>query len=188
MSNARKLFRMFKSLIEWQKINVLLGKASSTPPLKFILQMIPRVAFFFYWILDTIVVLSKIKFLTTVDNVKLMYRWAFLWTIANVTSLLGALLELADLAQEEKKLKKKMTGSNNVQDEDKGQQNSQNIAKQVQMINAKRFSQILIVIKSCGDLITSTQSMGLPKQLFGFEFSDGAIGIGGGTSAAISCY
>ena len=100
-SNARKLFRMFKSLIEWQKINLLLGKANSTPPLKFILQLIPRVSFFFFWILDTIVVLSKIKFLTTVDNVKLMYRWAVLWTIANVTSLLGALLELFDLAQEE---------------------------------------------------------------------------------------
>ena len=67
MSNARKLFRMFKSLIEWQKINTLLGKARSTAPLKFILALIPRIAFFFYWILDTLVVLSKIKFLRNLD-------------------------------------------------------------------------------------------------------------------------
>lgn len=98
MSNARKLFRVFKSLIEWQKINLLLGKAGTIPPLKFILQLIPRVAFFFYWIFDTLVVLTKIKFLTTLDQAKIMYRWAFLWTIANFTSLLGALLELFDLA------------------------------------------------------------------------------------------
>ena len=110
MSNARKLFRVLKSLIEWQKINVLLGKAGSMPALKFILQMIPRVAFFIYWIFDTLVVLSKIKFLTSIDQAKVMYRWAFLWTIGNFTTLLGALLELFELSQEESKLKKKMVG------------------------------------------------------------------------------
>jgi hypothetical protein len=39
-----------------------------------------------------------------------------------------------------------------------------------------------------GDSITSTQLLGLPKQYLGFEFNDGAVGLGGLTSALISCY
>lgn len=67
MSNARKLFRMLKSLLEYKKINMLLGKADSKPLFKLILQLAPRIAFFFYWILDTIIVLGKIKVLRNVD-------------------------------------------------------------------------------------------------------------------------
>lgn len=104
MSNARKLFRMLKSLIEYKKINIILGKADQTPLHKLILQLIPRVAFFFYWILDTIVVLSKIKFLTKTDMKTLTYRWAFLWTIANVFGVINAIVELVEISKSEAKL------------------------------------------------------------------------------------
>ena len=63
MSNARKLFRVGKSLLEYQKIMVLLGKMDKMALHKFILAMIPRVAFFFFWIFDTLIILGKIKVL-----------------------------------------------------------------------------------------------------------------------------
>ena len=56
------------------------------------------------------------------------------------------------------------------------------------MLKTKKFAEVLIAIKSCGDLITSTQNMGLPKKYLGMEFNDGMVGCGGLTSAVISCY
>ena len=112
MSNARKLFRVLKSLIEYKKIMELLGKQTSMVMYKFILKLIPRVAFFIYWIFDTLVVLRKINVLPSIDLAWVSYRWAFFWTIANLTSALGALVELVDLAKEEAKLiAKKKLGS-----------------------------------------------------------------------------
>ena len=71
MSNARKLFRVLKWLIEYKKINTLLGKADSIPIYKLILQLCPRIAFFFYWILDTFLILGKIKVLPNIDVAKI---------------------------------------------------------------------------------------------------------------------
>jgi|TARA_B110001450_G_C17499240_1_gene431564 hypothetical protein len=67
MANARKLFRLFKSLLEYKKINALLGKAESMPIHKFILALIPRLAFFCFWLFDHLVILTKIKVLNGMD-------------------------------------------------------------------------------------------------------------------------
>jgi hypothetical protein len=103
-SNARKLFRMLKFLIEYKNIRALLGKAENMKLHKFILALIPRVAFFFYWFLDTIIVMIKIKVLKNWDAKNITHKWALLWTIANFTGILGALVELYELATEEVKL------------------------------------------------------------------------------------
>ena len=55
-------------------------------------------------------------------------------------------------------------------------------------LEKKRFAETLNVLKFAGDSITSTQLMGLPSRYFGFNFNDGAVGLGGLTSAVISCY
>jgi hypothetical protein len=47
---------------------------------------------------------------------------------------------------------------------------------------------VLNIIKNLGDSITASQSLGYPNRYFGFNFSDGAVGIGGFTSAAITCF
>jgi hypothetical protein len=54
---------------------------------------------------------------------------------------------------------------------------------QLKVFNAK-----LTIIKSLGDNITASSLLGWPKKFFNFEFNDGAIGLGGLTSALISCY
>lgn len=104
MSNARKLFRILKSLMEYKKINAILGKADSTPIHKLILLLAPRISSFFYWILDTLIVLSKIKFLTTVDLKWCTYRHALLWTFTNLVQALAAVINLVEIGKEEAKL------------------------------------------------------------------------------------
>ena len=104
MANARKLFRLFKSLLEYKKINALLGKADSMPVHKFILALIPRIAFFIFWFFDHLVILSKIKVLNGLDTKWIQYRWALCWTIANWVSIIGAIVELCELNKEEAKL------------------------------------------------------------------------------------
>ena len=104
MSNARKLFRVLKSLMEYKKINAILGQADTTPIHRVILLLIPRISSFFYWILDTIIVLAKIKFLKNIDIPWVTYRHAFLWTITNFAQAFTAILDLLSLAKEEAKL------------------------------------------------------------------------------------
>lgn len=103
-SNARKLFRILKFLIEYKKINIILGKADSTPIHKLILLLIPRICFFFYWIFDTFIVLTKIKVLNGFDAAWLTHKWASLWTVANFTNILGAIVDLVEMGKEESKL------------------------------------------------------------------------------------
>jgi len=95
---------MLKFLIEYKNIRVLLGKAENMKLHKFILAIVPRIAYFFYWFLDTIIVMIKIKVLRNWDAKSITHKWALLWTIANFTGILGALVELYELANEEYKL------------------------------------------------------------------------------------
>jgi hypothetical protein len=47
---------------------------------------------------------------------------------------------------------------------------------------------VLNFIKNAGDAITASQLLGYPKRFFGINFSDTVVGLGGFTSAAITCY
>ena len=58
MGVARKLFRLFKSLNEYDTIRKYMSD-----PTKNALPILARAAFFFYWLFDNLVVLIKIKFL-----------------------------------------------------------------------------------------------------------------------------
>jgi hypothetical protein len=53
---------------------------------------------------------------------------------------------------------------------------------------AQRRTNILNVIKNLGDSITASQSLGYPTRFLGVNFNDGLVGVGGFTSAAITCY
>ena len=107
MSNARKMMRWAKSLIEYKKINELLGKKDSMPSIKFLLKLIPPLSRFFMWIFDTLSILGKVKVFPHMDMAYVSYRYALFWTIANIVSLLGALYELYDIARETAKLQAK---------------------------------------------------------------------------------
>ena len=151
MSNARKLFRMLKSLMEYQKINVLLGKADKMALHKLILALIPRLAYLVFWVFDTLVVLTKIGFTKRWAMKDLMYRWATLWTIANVFTIIGAIVELVEIGKEEAKMIASRKYTKTSEDKQDGYTGAQ-----LDQVKAKKFTQALTIIKCSGDLITST--------------------------------
>ena len=104
LSNARKLFRVLKFLLEYKKINEILGKADTMAIHKLILQIIPRIAFFFYWIFDTLIVLGKIKFLNNIDMKWITHKWALCWTTANFVGIIDHIVSLVEIGKEEAKL------------------------------------------------------------------------------------
>ena len=55
-------------------------------------------------------------------------------------------------------------------------------------IAKKKIENTLNLLKNLGDMVTASQALGLPKQLFGFDFTDGQVGFGGLLSAVITCY
>jgi hypothetical protein len=104
MANARKLFRFAKSILEYKKINDLLAKADTMPFHKLFLAVLTRVCFFFFWLLDHLVVLSKIKFSSQIDIKWVTHKWSTLWLIANTCTIITNIINLVELAREEAKL------------------------------------------------------------------------------------
>ena len=78
---------MLKFLVEVPKIQALLDKCSSMEVYKFLLKIIPRIAFFFYWIFDMLVILGKIKVLPNINMAWVQLQWATFWTIANLSTI-----------------------------------------------------------------------------------------------------
>ena len=188
------MFRVLKSLIEYQKINVILGKADSMKFHKLILELAPRVAFFFYWIFDTLIVLSKIKFLTNVDIKWITHKWASCWTFANFVGILGHIVELLELSKQEVQCiaKKRIASQDKTgQIDSNGQSQDKSLeaikAEQRDIAN-KQFKQYLGIIGKTGDSITSTNLLGWDKSYLGYQFNDGLIGLGGLASGLISAY
>ncbi len=55
-------------------------------------------------------------------------------------------------------------------------------------VNKRKFDNTLNLLKNLGDMVTASQGINLPKNLFGFDFNDGQVGFGGLLSAVITCY
>ena len=103
MRDARKLFRLAKSLVEYQKMQQLY--AQKAPQHKKILNILSRLGFFFYWIFDNIQILAKVKFLEGVDKEKAAKRAAFFWFLGLIFSVATVVIQMLEVAQEEAKLK-----------------------------------------------------------------------------------
>lgn len=154
---------------------------------KFILLIAPRIAYFFYWIFDTFIVLAKIKVLPNLDQAWLTFRWAAFWTFANLVNILAAVVELVEIGKDEAKLfaQRKVQNYGGNEEDIK----SLNLIRQQENdIKKRKFEQILNIVKNAGDAVTSTQILGWPKKFLGYEFNDGMVGLGGLTSALITCY
>ena len=158
-----------------------------------ILKLVPRIAYFFYWVFDMLIVLTKIKFMTNTDIKWLTHKWASFWQVANLVGILAAIVELVEIGKEEAKLiaQKRVTSSgNNVQIDSNGPQASalDEIKQKQKALEKQKFAQFLNIIKTCGDTITSSSLLGWDERYLGTKFSDGLIGLGGLTSGAIACY
>jgi len=74
------------------------------PLYKFLLALAPRVSSFFYWILDTLIVMGKIKVLPNLDVKWVSYRWALFWNFTNLMNIINAIVELVELSKLEARI------------------------------------------------------------------------------------
>lgn len=101
MRDARKLFRLFKTVNEAKKIKDLWRQERTSDN---VLNLLVRGFFGLYWIFDNLNILSKIKILNY-DNKQMAKIGATFWLLALLTNLLLLLKNLKDLLPKDRKLK-----------------------------------------------------------------------------------
>jgi len=179
--DARKLFRLFKSIVEYQKIQQL--AAQKAPQHKKVLNILSRLGFFFYWIFDNLQILAKVKFIEGVDKEKAGKRAAFFWLTGLVFSIALVIVQMLEVAKEESQLNyeiKQAAGGDERQ--------VVTFREKKNALAKRKFDNTLNLLKNLGDTVTATQALSLPKKFFGFDFNDGQVGFGGFLSAIITCY
>lgn len=175
MRDARKLFRLFKSVNEAHKILEILNKGGADQ-LEVALNLLNRFAFLLYWIFDNIAILGSIKFLS-VDSKKNSKYGAFFWFWALIFSLITAFKKMSELNNREK-----------LEKASQNPENKESVQKRLEKINNDKKDQYLNIIKNLGDLITASQGSEIFPKLTGRSFTDGWIGAGGFVSAVITSY
>lgn len=182
MATARKLFRLFKTVNEYHKVIGLLSK-SQDDEFDLYMNILSRVFFGAYWVFDNLAVLSAIKFLKQ-DKVKLTKSASWCWFLA---LLVGLVLYVRNLVYESNNAITLEKAIHNATAKDRqGEVVDKN--KELGKVNQKKTDLWLNIIKTVGDMITASQGAGIPRKLLGIDFNDGAIGIGGFVSAAITEY
>ena len=170
MRDARKLFRLFKTFQEYYKITQLLAKGQYDHST--ILQLLTRGSMGIYWIFDNLQVLAVVKVLS-LDSKKMGKYGSLFWFIGLVLTVVTSIIKLADLAEKEAGLKQK-------------DQNA-DTKKAITDIKKQKFTEILNLIKSNGDMITASAGAEIAPKL-GINFNDAHIGLGGFVSAVITMY
>ena len=98
MADARKLFRLAKSLLEYHKLQQLLN--SKTSGTKLIVNILCRVSFFIYWIFDNLFILTKTKFLSSFDKARMQLRAGQFWTLGLIFSLINVGMTYFELTKD----------------------------------------------------------------------------------------
>jgi hypothetical protein len=163
--DARKMFRLFKSVHEYDTI----VKAQLNPSLKpfpKLMTILSRAAFFVYWIFDNLGMFATIKLIKK-DPKPLTKTAMTAWFVALVFTLINALKNLADCYSEEllskdRSLTPAKTPSN----------------KTTHYIN---------LAKTLGDMLPAAAGSGIAEKL-GIKINDRLAGLGGLVSGAIACY
>lgn len=92
MRDARKLFRLFKTVNEYKKIEDIIIK---NPELNLpnILAIMTRAFFGVYWIFDNLNILSRLKIIEK-DPKPYAKKGAFFWLLALITNLVIVIREI----------------------------------------------------------------------------------------------
>ncbi len=158
------------------------------PQFEKVMNVICRAAFLWYWFFDNLSVLIKIKFINSLDFDSINRKACKFWLLGCLTGMFLAIYSMVNDMKKETELlllKAKVKPSDNSDtkaiDENAWKQ-------ELKKLREKQKTNILNLIKNGGDAITASQLLGYPKRFFGFTFSDSIVGLGGFTSAAITCY
>ena len=106
MADARKLFRLFKWVNEYQKTVDFLDKPPTDwDEIDLIINVLTRVSFAGFWAFDNLFILSKLKIIRrNPDSFK--KPTAFCWWLGIVFTLIFTLRKLMKLKNEESQLNK----------------------------------------------------------------------------------
>ena len=167
MSVARKLFRLFKSLMEYQKIVQLLK--GDLPQFEKIMNVLCRASFLWYWFFDNLSVLIKIKFINSL-NFDSINRKAFkFWLLG---CLIGMFLAVFAMFKDMKKeaelllIKAKTKSVSGISDSKDGDEAAWKL--EWKKVQDRKKTNLLNFIKNAGDSITASSGLGYPKRFIGF--------------------
>ena len=177
MADARKLFRLFKWVNEYQKIVDMLGKPElGWDEIDLIINILTRLGFVMFWIFDNQFILSKIKFIG--GNVDTFKKGAMTgWWIGLTWNILYSLKQLKKLAKEQGDLVKASSNSSN----------KEAFKARFKQVSEKRNKAYRTLIKCFGDWIVSGTGSGIwPK--IGINFNEGVMALGGSVSGVIATW
>jgi len=178
MRDARKLFRLLKSVNEYHKILQILSKGAEDE-IDYYLQILNRLFFAGYWFFDNLVILCTVKFLKH-DAKKLNKTGMIFWFLALVVGLIQSIRMLIYLNHREIKILKSISEAK--------EEDLENKKKTLRTIRNQKKDQYLNILKQFGDLIPASQGSEIVPKLFKRNFNDGMIGLGGFVSAVITSY
>ncbi len=170
--DSRKIFRLFKSLNEFQlltkKYEDLIWQPKKAPA---IAECLSRLGFFFYWIFDNLQILSNIKFINADPQFHLkLASWG--WFLGLVFGLIKNLMDLNDLLNEKQKQ------SN--QDNDEKKKDSK--------LDFLILKTLVEISGKLGDMVVAANGAGIAQKIFGKGFSEGTVAIGGLWSALVALW
>jgi lipid-A-disaccharide synthase-like uncharacterized protein len=178
MRDARKLFRLFKTVNEYQKILQILSKGAEDE-IDWGLSILTRILFGGYWVFDNLVVLCTVKFFKQ-DSKKYNKVAMWFWFLALLSGLIQSIRLVILLNHREIALAKKLHEAKD--------QDLENKKKVLRNIRALKKEQYLKIIGQLGDMIPAGQGSEIIPKLFKKNFNDGWIGLGGFVSAVVSSY
>ena len=178
MRDARKLFRLFKSINELEKLMALLSKPpANMDEFDLILNIGARLGFGLYWLFDNLQILSQVKMINK-QPADFAKPAMFFWWCGNVFNFIAAIKKLQAIAKEVGLKRELIAKDPSKRDEFKARFDA---------LKTQRDAAIRMLIKSCGDLVTSSAGWGLTTKL-GIKVNDGHIGFAGLVSALIASW
>ena len=165
--DARKMFRLFKSVHEYDTI----VKAQLNPTMKpfpKLMTILSRASFFVYWIFDNLGMLATIKLIKK-DPKSLTKTAMTAWFIALVFTLINVLKNLADCYSEELLSK------------------DRSLTQGAPKTTSNKTTHYINLAKTLGDLLPAASGSGMAEK-FGIKISDRLAGLGGLISGAIALH
>lgn len=178
MRDARKLFRLFKTLNEYHKILQILSKGAEDE-LDYYLTILNRLFFAGYWFFDNLVILCTVKFFKQ-DAKKYNKTGMLFWFLGLIVGLAQSIRSLIFLNHREIKILKSLSDCKEEELDSK--------KKLLRSIRQQKKDQYLNILRQIGDLIPASQGSEIIPKLFKRNFNDGWIGLGGFVSAVIASY
>ena len=177
MADARKLFRQFKWLQEYQKAADILEKPEAGWDMNDqILNLLTRAGFFGFFFFDNLFILAKLKFLK-IEAAPNSKRSCFFWWLGLLFNTLFQIKTQSKLARENSNLKRSAKNSTN----------QETYKARFAQNKAAKIKAYRTIIRNLGDWVVSGTVSGVWGKV-GVKFGDTAVSLGGTVSSVINTW